>query len=42
MKNQKTLTFDSPLGKKVSDSSGSPIGVVRMDVNKSYAGIGEI
>ena len=42
MKNQKTLTFDSPLGKKVNDSSGSPIGVVRMDVNKSYAGIGEL
>jgi hypothetical protein len=40
MKNQKTLTFDSPLGKMESDSSGSPIGVVRMDVAKSYEDIG--
>ncbi|MFX0081396.1 MAG: DUF362 domain-containing protein [Candidatus Hodarchaeota archaeon] len=42
MKNQKILKFDSPLGKKEGDSSGSPIGVVRMDVNKSYEGIGEL
>jgi hypothetical protein len=42
MKNQKILKFDSPLGKKESDSSGSPIGVVRVDVNRSYEGIGEL
>ena len=40
--NQKIMTFDSPLGKKESDSTGSPVGVVRMDVNKSYAGISEL
>ena len=35
----KTINFDSPLGKQVNDSSGSPIGVVRMDVKKSYVGV---
>ena len=42
MNNQKTLNFNSPLGRQESDSSGSPVGVVRMDVTKSYAGIGEL
>ena len=40
MNNQKTLSFNSPLGRQESDSSGSPIGVVRMDVSKSYDGVG--
>ncbi|MFX1276931.1 MAG: DUF362 domain-containing protein [Promethearchaeota archaeon] len=39
MNSQKTINFNSPLGKQVNDSSGSPIGVVRMDVKKSYKGI---
>ena len=42
MNDQKTLSFDSPLGRQESDSSGSPVGVVRMDVSQSYAGIGEM
>ena len=42
MKNQKTLNFNSPLGRQENDSSGSPIGVVRMDVSKSYNGVGEL
>jgi len=42
MNNHKMLSFDSPLGRKEEDSSGSPIGVVRMDVSKSYAGVGEL
>jgi len=37
-----SLVIDSPLGKQEVDSNGSPLGVVRMDVNKSYAGIGEL
>ena len=32
--------IDSPLGRKEIDALGSPIGVVRMDVNKSYANTG--
>jgi hypothetical protein len=42
MNNQKTISFDSPLGRQESDSSGSPVGVVRMDVSKSYIGVGEL
>lgn len=36
------MTVESPLGKHEADSSGSPVGVVRMDVEKSYAGTGEL
>ncbi|MFX0027683.1 MAG: DUF362 domain-containing protein [Candidatus Hermodarchaeota archaeon] len=42
MKNYKNLKFESPLGKMKSDSFGSPVGVARMDVGKSYEGIGEL
>ncbi|MHA2130098.1 MAG: DUF362 domain-containing protein [Promethearchaeota archaeon] len=42
MNNQKTLIFNSPLGRQESDSTGSPVGVVRMDVSKSYTGIAEL
>jgi len=42
MINQKTLSFNSPLGRLERESSGSPVGVVRMDVIKSYAGVGEL
>jgi len=33
---------DSPMGKQEIDSAGSPVGVVRMDVNRSYAGVGQL
>lgn len=42
MNNKKTLNFNSPLGRQDSDSSGSPVGVVRMDASQSYAGIDEL
>ncbi len=32
--------IDSPLGKRAADDGGSPVGVVRMDAGRSYAGIG--
>jgi hypothetical protein len=32
--------IDSPIGKQEIDSEGSPVGVVRVDVDKSYAGVG--
>ncbi len=37
-----TLVIDSPVGKQEVDAVGSPVGVVRMDVDKSYAGTGEL
>ncbi len=36
------LTLDSPIGKQRVDDSGSPVGVVRMDVSKSYPEIGAL
>jgi hypothetical protein len=36
----KTLQVESSIGRQETDSTGSPIGVVRMDVEKSYAKIG--
>lgn len=42
MDNAKEMVVDSPIGKQQVDSTGSPIGVVRMDVDKSYAGVGEL
>ena len=33
---------DSAFGKIETDCTGSPVGVVRMDPEKSYAGIGEL
>ncbi|MHA2280538.1 MAG: DUF362 domain-containing protein [Promethearchaeota archaeon] len=42
MNDQKVSNFDSPLGRQEPDSSGSPVGVVKMDVSKSYAGVGEL
>jgi hypothetical protein len=32
--------IDSPLGRRLLDSSGSPVGVARLDPEKSYAGVG--
>jgi len=37
-----THIVDSPIGRQETDSSGSPVGVVRMDVSRSYAGVGEL
>lgn len=33
---------DTPVGKQIVDSAGQPVGVVRVDVEKSYAGIGQL
>ncbi|MHA2185750.1 MAG: DUF362 domain-containing protein [Promethearchaeota archaeon] len=37
--NQKKISFNSPLGTQENDSAGSPVGVVRVDVSKSYLGV---
>jgi hypothetical protein len=42
MNDAKRLVIDSPIGKQEVDSAGSPVGVTRMDVDKSYAGVGEL
>jgi hypothetical protein len=34
--------IDSPIGKQTADFSGSPVGVVRMDPDKSYIGVSEL
>ena len=34
--------IDSPIGKQTADFSGSPVGVVRMDPDKSYIGVCEL
>ena len=38
----KDVSVNSPFGERMTDSTGSPVGVVRMDPDKSYAGIGEL
>jgi Domain of unknown function (DUF362) len=38
----KKAIIDSPLGKQEADSDGPPVGVVRMDAARSYAGVGEL
>ena len=38
----KGVSVDSSIGKRETDSTGSPVGVVRMDASRSYAGIGEL
>ena len=42
MNNKGMVYIDSPLGQTRADSEGSPIGVTRMDVNRSYAGVGQL
>ena len=42
MNDFRPLIVDSPLGKRGIDHSGSPVGGVRVDPGKSYAGIGEL
>ncbi len=34
------MSMNSPLGRRLPDSSGSPVGVARLDPEKSYAGVG--
>jgi len=36
------MTVDTAIGKRNTDSTGSPLGVVRMDAGRSYAGVGEL
>jgi len=38
----KELFIESPLGKRLPDSEGAPVGVVRLDPEKSYAGVGAL
>ena len=38
----KDTQLDTPIGKQAVDAAGSPVGVVRLDVEKSYAGIGDL
>jgi hypothetical protein len=38
----KRAIIDSPLGKQETDADGPPVGVVRMDAARSYAGVGEL
>jgi hypothetical protein len=42
MSNEGTLSVDTSVGRLAVDQSGSPVGVVRLDVAKSYAGVGEL
>jgi hypothetical protein len=42
MNEEKTTSVDSPLGKSEIDHTGSIVGVVRMDPEKSYSGIGKL
>ncbi len=34
------LIIDSPLGRQATDSTGAPVGVVQMDPERSYGGLG--
>ena len=38
----KGMSVNSSIGKRETDSTGSAVGVVRMDASKSYAGVGEL
>jgi hypothetical protein len=40
--NMDSMTIHSPIGQQSIDASGSPVGVVRVDVDKSYLGIHEL
>jgi hypothetical protein len=37
----KNISVDSPFGTSAIDSTGSAVGVIRMDPKRSYAGVGE-
>jgi hypothetical protein len=34
------IEIETPIGKRLPDSAGSPVGVVRIDPERSYAGVG--
>jgi len=36
------LIVESPVGRREADSTGSPVGVARLDVDRSYAGVAEL
>ena len=40
MNHSKAVTVESPIGRCETDSTGVPVGVVRMDFTKSYAAVG--
>ncbi len=42
MDNDKLNSVNSPIGQQTIDATGSPVGVTRMDPEKSYAGTGEL
>ncbi|MBW2092708.1 MAG: DUF362 domain-containing protein, partial [Deltaproteobacteria bacterium] len=42
MDDRKIRVIDSPLGRREVDTKGSPVGVVRMDADQSYSGVGEL
>ncbi|MFW9822718.1 MAG: DUF362 domain-containing protein [Candidatus Thorarchaeota archaeon] len=42
MSKNNPISFNSPLGIRYADSSGAPVGVVRMDGSKSYMGVPEL
>lgn len=42
MSSKKIMTVNSPIGKQEVDTAGSPVGVVRMDVDKSYGNFGNL
>jgi hypothetical protein len=42
MERSRSFLVGSPVGKRETDRSGSPVGVVRVDPDRSYSGIGEL
>ena len=36
------MIVDSPLGRRLVDREGAPVGVGRMDPRRSYQGVGEL
>ena len=38
----KDVLLDTPIGKQAVDKEGSPVGAVRMEAERSYAGIGDL
>lgn len=42
MDGEKNLIVNSPIGRQEIDHLGPPVGVVRMDVERAYAGTGEL
>ena len=42
MPHSKDTQLDTPIGKQAMDKNGSPVGAVRMDAERSYAGVGDL